>query len=50
MSGSGEKDSAQNEIHLAIPPEGSLALLALGAKGLQAWRLARTNNPPNEES
>jgi len=50
MSGSGEKDSRQNEIHRAIPPEGSLALLALGAKGLHAWRLAKTNISPNEES
>lgn len=50
MSGSGEKDSKQNEIHYAIPPEGSLTLLALGVKGLHAWRRARTNNSSNEES
>ena len=50
MSGSEEKDSTQNENHRAIPPEGSLALLALGAKGLHAWRLAKSNNSSNEES
>jgi len=24
-----------------IPPQGSLALLALGAQGIRAWRIAR---------
>ena len=48
MSGSEEKVSTQNNILQAIPPEGSLALLALGAKGLTAWRLAKANAVPNE--
>ncbi len=48
MSGSEEKVSAQNNIQQAIPPEGSLALLALGAKGLAAWRLAKANADLNE--
>ena len=48
MSGSEEKDYAQNNIHLPIPPAGSLALLALGAKGLAAWRLAKAKKSPDE--
>jgi hypothetical protein len=48
MSGSEEKVSAQNNIKQAIPAEGSLALLALGAKGLAAWRLAKANAVSNE--
>jgi hypothetical protein len=43
MSGADEKDSTQNEKGIQIPPEGSLGLLALGAKGLEAWRLAQAN-------
>jgi hypothetical protein len=43
MSGAAEKDSPQSENGIPIPPEGSLGLLALGAKGLEAWRLAQEN-------
>lgn len=44
MSGPQDKDLPQSKKSVPIPPEGSLLLLALGAKGLKAWRLAKEQN------
>lgn len=40
----------ENKIVVKVPPQGSLGLLALGHKGVIAWRKAREAAKKNETS
>ena len=41
---------AEQKILAKIPPQGSLGLLAIGHKGLLAWRQAREEAEKNKEN
>ena len=39
----------EENLQYEVPPEGSLAVLALGSVGIRAWRKARNNQSENQK-
>ncbi|WP_170266348.1 hypothetical protein [Phaeocystidibacter luteus] len=39
----------EESLHYEVPAEGSLAILALGAVGVRAWRKAKQNQSDNQK-